>query len=232
MECRSERSEESPSDEILRFAQDDKTRLTVYIPRHFVGDDATARRLIADHPFAMLVTGGAAGVHVTHLPLLLADDGMALIGHVARPNPHWQAFAHGATVAVFQGPHAFVSRGWYREPADNVPTWNYAAVHVTGTPRLCDEARSRDAVERLSARFESPALPPVLEKKMGGLLKGIAAFHLPIERLEVKFKMSQNKPAEIAGVIAGLEATGRPDELATAAWMKRNGGQTTISGKS
>lgn len=208
--------------------------MTVYIPRHFIGDDATARRLIADHPFAILVTGGASGVHVTHLPLLLDDDGAALTGHMARPNPHWQAFAAGTTVAVFQGPHAFVSRGWYRDPADNVPTWNYATVHVTGRPRLCDEAATRDAVERLSARFEDPALPPVIEKKMGGLLRGIVAFRLPIEKLEVKLKMSQNKPAEVAGVIAGLKATGRRDELATAEWMEthaRDGGPTTIPGK-
>ena len=195
--------------------------MTVYIPRHFAGDDATARQLIADYPFAILVTGAGDAVRVTHLPLLLADDGAALIGHVARPNPHWQAFAQGTTVAVFQGPHAFVSRGWYRDPADNVPTWNYAAVHVTGRPRLCDEAQTRDAVERLSARFEDPALPAVLEKKMGGLLRGLVAFHMPIEQLEVKFKMSQNKPAEIDGVIAGLEATGGHDELATAQWMKK-----------
>ena len=194
--------------------------MTVYVPRHFIGDDATARQLIADYPFAILVTSGAGGVHVTHLPLLLDDAATALIGHVARPNPHWQAFAQGETVAIFQGPHAFVSRGWYREPADNVPTGNYAAVHVTGRPRLCDEAQSREAVERLSARFENPALAGVLEKKMGGLLKGIAAFHLPIDKLDVKFKMSQNKPAEIDGVIAGLEGTGRHDELATAEWMQ------------
>jgi transcriptional regulator len=203
--------------------------LSIYIPRHFVGDDATARQLIADHPFAILVTAGAGGVRVTHLPLLLDDDGNALVGHIARPNSHWQAFAQGETVAVFQGPHAFVSRGWYRDPADNVPTWNYATVHVTGHPAILDAAGTRAAVERLSARFEDPALPPVHERKMDGLLNGIVAFRLPVEKLEVKFKMSQNKPAEVAGVIAGLKATGRPDELATARWMERNGGQTTIS---
>jgi transcriptional regulator len=197
--------------------------LSIYIPRHFVGDEATARRLIADFPFAILVTGGAAGVHVTHLPLLLDDAGAALVGHVARPNPHWQAFADGHTVAIFQGPHAFVSRGWYRDPADNVPTWNYTTVHVSGRPRICDEAATRAAVERVSARFEDPALPAVLEKKMGGLLRGIVAFELPLETLEVKFKMSQNKPAEVAGVLAGLKATGRPDELATARWMETDG---------
>ena len=195
----------------------------MYIPGHFVGDDATGRQLIADFPFATLVTGGAAGVHVTHLPLLLDDDGAALIGHVARPNPHWQAFAGGQTVAVFHGPHAFVSRGWYANPADNVPTWNYAAVHVSGAPQLADAAATRAAVERLSARFEGGTLPAVREDKFSRLLQGIVAFRLPIERLEVKLKMSQNKPAERAGVIAGLRASGRADDLATADWMETRG---------
>jgi transcriptional regulator len=194
--------------------------VTIYIPRHFTGDEATGRRLIAEFPFATLVTGGAAGVHVTHLPLLLDDSGAALIGHVARPNPHWQAFAGGQTVAIFHGPHAFVSRSWYAKPGDNVPTWNFAAVHVTGTPQLADAAATRAAVERLSARFENAALPPVAEEKMAGLLQGIVAFRMPIERLEVKLKMSQNKPAERARVIAGLRASGRPDDLATAQWME------------
>jgi transcriptional regulator len=197
--------------------------LTVYIPRHFEGDDATARRLIADHPFAILATGGAAGVHVTHLPLLLDEGGAGLIGHVARVNPHWQAFVDGHTVAIFQGPHAFVSRGWYRDPGDNVPTWNYAAVHVSGRPILADAAETRRAVERLTARFEPKGLPPIGEEKFARLLKAIVAFHLPIEKLEVKFKMSQNKPAEVAGVIEGLKATGRHDELATARWMETDG---------
>ena len=198
--------------------------MTVYIPRHFVGDEATGREVMARFPFATLVTTTPDRPHVTHLPLLLDDDGAALIGHVARPNPHWQAFAGGKTVAIFHGPHAFVSRGWYRDPGDNVPTWNYAAVHaVTGAARLADAAQTRDAVLRLTARFEPPGLPPISEEKLARLLGGIVAFHLPIERLEVKLKMSQNKPAEIAGVLAGLRAAGGTDELATAQWMETHG---------
>lgn len=194
--------------------------MSIYIPKHFEGDAATGRELIAAYPFATLVTSGIEGPHITHLPLLLDEAGAVLIGHVARVNPHWQAFAAGQTVAVFHGPHAFVSRGWYRDPADNVPTWNYAAVHVAGRPRLADARETREAVERLSARFESPDLPPVTEDKLTRLLGGIVAFHLPVERIEVKLKMSQNKPPEIAGVIAGLRAAGEND---TAAWMESHG---------
>jgi transcriptional regulator len=192
-----------------------------YIPSHFAGDDAAGRELMARHPFATLVTSTTDAPRITHLPLLLDDAGTALIGHVARPNPHWQAFEHGRTVAIFHGPHAFVSRGWYRDPADNVPTWNYATVHVTtGRPRFADAAGTRAAVLKLTQRFEPPELAPIQEEKLARLLKGIVAFHLPIERLEVKLKMSQNKPAEIAGVMAGLRATGGTDELATLQWME------------
>lgn len=195
--------------------------MSLYIPRHFAGDDATARELIARHPFATLVTATPEGPHVTHLPLLLDPGGAQLVGHMARPNPHWQAFALGDTVAVFHGPHAFVSRGWYASPADNVPTWNYATVHVAGRPQLVGPAETRAAVEVLVARFEDDALPAVEERKFVGLLRGIVAFHLPIERLEVKFKMSQNKPAaDRAGVVAGLRAAGDAESLATAAWME------------
>jgi transcriptional regulator len=198
--------------------------LSVYTPSHFAGDDATGRELIARYPFATMVTSAPDGPRITHLPLLLDDAGGALIGHVARPNPHWQAFANGHTVAVFQGPHAFVSRGWYRDPGDNVPTWNYATVHATtGPAQLADAAQTRAAVLKLTQRFEPPGLPPIQEEKLGKLLKGIVAFHLPIARLEVKVKMSQNKPAEIAGVIAGLRATGGADELATLRWMEAHG---------
>jgi len=194
--------------------------LSIYIPRHFAGDAATGRQLIAAHPFATLVTTTVGSPCITHLPLLLDDGGETLIGHVARVNTHWQAFAEGQTVAIFLGPHAFVSRGWYRDPADNVPTWNYAAVHVSGRPRLADARETRAAVERLTARFEPKSLSPIQEEKLMRLLGGIVAFHLPIKQLEVKLKMSQNKPAEIAGVIAGLRAAGGTDELATAQWMQ------------
>ncbi|HUR39550.1 MAG TPA: FMN-binding negative transcriptional regulator [Verrucomicrobiae bacterium] len=195
--------------------------MSIYIPRHFTGDDATGRELIVAYPFATLVTTTNAGPHVTHLPLLLGPTGRTLVGHVARVNPHWQHFDKGDTIAVFHGPHAFVSRGWYRDPADNVPTWNYAAVHVSGRPRQVDEAQSRAAVEQLTARFEPQGLPPMNEEKLARLLGGIVAFHLRIERLEVKLKMSQNKPEEVAGVIKGLRETGRHDDIATADYMGR-----------
>jgi transcriptional regulator len=193
--------------------------LSIYIPRHFAGDDAQAREVIAKHPFAALVTAAADGVQVTHLPLLL--QGGALVGHMARPNPHWQRFGQGETVAIFQGPHAFVSRAWYADAAGNVPTWNYAMVHVTGRPEVLGAEATLAAVTDLSARFEPPCLPPVDAGYRDRLLAGIVAFRLPLARVEVKVKMSQNKPAtDRAGVVAGLRAAGDAESLAAAQWME------------
>lgn len=191
----------------------------MYIPPHFAGDAATARRLIADHPFATLVTPGTGALHVTHLPLTLEGD--TLTGHVARPNPHWQALEVADSIAIFHGPHAFVSRGWYENPSDNVPTWNYAAVHVTGRAQLLPVGENRALVERLAAVFEPPGTPATRVDKMERLPQAIVAFRLPLTRVEVKVKMNQNKTAaDRRGVIAGLRATGRAEDAAVADWMQ------------
>lgn len=197
--------------------------MTLYIPPYFAGEQAAARDFIAVYPFATLITapnspGGE--IHVTHIPLLLDESGTALTGHVARPNPHWRIIETSDSVAVFHGPHAFVSRGWYEDPAGNVPTWNYAAVHVSGRAQLQPVEGNRAALEHLAARFEPPGLPEIAPEKLQRLPGGVVAFRLPIQRVEVKFKMSQNKsPADRAGVMAGLRATGRPEDQAVAQWM-------------
>lgn len=193
--------------------------MTIFIPRHFAGDDTAARELIAQFPFATLITPAAGELHVTHLPLLLEDT--TLVGHVARANAHWRAFEQADTTAIFHGPHALVSRAWYAQPAQNVPTWNYAVTHVTGRARVvADPAGVRAAVESLTRRFEPSTLAPVDESRMGQLLEGIVAFRLPLARVEVKLKMSQNKSAaERAGVMRGLREAGDYESLATLAWM-------------
>ena len=106
----------------------------------------------------------------------------------------------------------------------NVPTWNYAVVHVHGRPQPQPDADARAHVERLAAHFEKGRALPTQPAKVDRLLHGIVPFRMPIERVEIKFKMNQNKSvADRAGVIRGLRAAG---EGATADWMQRNGGQT------
>lgn len=194
--------------------------MTIYIPQHFAGDDATGRRLIAEFPFATLVTSARdAEPHVTYIPMQLEGD--VLLGHIARANPHWRHFGDGPTVALFHGPHAFVSPHWYERPADNVPTWNYAVVHAHGRPEPLEGEGLRAHLERLAGHFDHGRPLPTEPERVERLLPGIVPFRMPIGRLEVKLKMSQNKtPADRRGVIAGLRATGRADSLAVAQWME------------
>ena len=198
--------------------------MSVYIPPQFqLQERGDVLALIQAWPFATLITTSASGEpHLTHLPLLL--QGEQLTGHMARANPHWQAFAAGHTVAVFHGPHAYISPSWYVAPEREVPTWNYATVHVHGQPQLIDEVAAKLAVvDATTAAFESPTNPwqrKVEGARLDAMLNSIIAFHIPLTRLEAKFKMNQNKtPQDRAQVIAQLRASAHPDLAAMADWM-------------
>jgi transcriptional regulator len=192
--------------------------MSLYRPAHFAhADRADADALIAAHPFASLITAvDGAEPQVSHLPLLLEED--ALIGHLAKANPHWQCFESGTTIAVFHGPHAYVSPRWYAEPERNVPTWNYATVHVSGKPQLLDRDAAKDSLLKLTRTFDPQWQAD--EATLQRLLPGIVAFRMPVARIEAKFKMSQNKTGEDSrGVIAGLLATADKDAADVAQWM-------------
>jgi len=199
--------------------------MTLYIPAHFRKDDPdTLYAFMEQYAFGTLVSTGPKGLHVSHIPFLPEREGgkVRLLGHVARGNPQWEAL-EGAdhVLAIFNGPHAYVSPGWYQNhPA--VPTWNYAVVHAHGKARLMDEAQLHDLVVRLSNTYEAGRPKPWKATELpadfvGNLLKAIVGFEIEVERLEGKFKLSQNRPAEIARVIGALEAGGEAD---TAALMR------------
>lgn len=189
------------------------------MPSSFAGHDrAAALQLIAEHPFATLVTSvDGEEPRITHLPLL-HEDGM-LWGHMARANPHWTCFGRGHTVAAFHGPHAYVSPRWYEAPAGHVPTWNYAVVHVSGQPTLSGADDARRIVNELTAHFDPDFTADTA--RLETLLPAIVAFRMPVARLDAKFKMSQNRTAnDRAGVIAALAASSAADDRAVADWMR------------
>jgi transcriptional regulator len=198
----------------------------VYVPDHFAERDREVLHgWVRRFPFALLVTAAGGAFEATHLPLWL-DAGRGpegtLYGHVARSNPHWRCLdGRTRALAVFSGPHAYVSPRWYER--ESVPTWNYVAVHAEGAPRILeDPAAVRELLARLTDTHDGPggfdALPPELVARMS---RGIVAFELPIERLTGKAKLSQNKTAgDRAGVIAGLEAQGEPQARELAALLR------------
>lgn len=206
----------------------------MYIPAPFhVTDVATLHAFIRAHSFGVLITAAPDGLAATHLPFVLdASRGElgTLVAHMARGNPYWGAFDGTAeALAIFTGPHAYVSPRWYSSER-NVPTWNYTAVHATGVPRLVEDPdRIRRNQDELVARYEAGAAAPWTMTDapahfIDGMLRGIAAFDLPIGRLEGKFKLSQNKSAaDRAGAVAGLRATGDPLNAAVADLMAGRG---------
>ena len=174
----------------------------MYIPGAFAVEDRTALfDLIERHGFATLISVVDGVPFATHLPMLLDRERNLLLGHVARANPHWHSFDGVCEgLVIFQGPHAYVSPSWYTI-APAVPTWNYAAVHVSGAPQLFqDEERLEQLLTRLVSKYEDGReqpwrydLPDDYRRKM---LQGIVGFELPIARIEGKFKFGQNRSAD------------------------------------
>jgi len=163
--------------------------------------------LIVAHPFGALVTLGDGGMSASHIPFLVAREGDALVleGHLGRANPQCAQLAGGQGLAVFGGPHAYVSPGWYAtQPA--VPTWDYAAVHLHGTLEAVDDPASVHAMlRRLSAHDPGFDLDSLDAGFRDGMVKGIRAFRLRATRIEAQWKMSQNRSAaDRRGIIAGL----------------------------
>ena len=207
----------------------------MYVPRHFAEDDVPSlHALMAQYGFATLVTVMDSVPFASHLPLLIDGGGGefgVLIGHMSRANPQWRGFEEGAgALAIFSGPHAYVSPSWY-ESEQAVPTWNYAAVHAYGAPRVIEDHDAVLAIlERLVADNESAMDEPwridsqtdaYRDTQMGG----IVAFEIPIARLEGKFKLSQNKPeADRLGAAAGLRETGDESAVEMARMMEARGG--------
>jgi transcriptional regulator len=209
--------------------------VSVYIPKHFAARDPSAgARILRDHPFATLVTPSPDEPFVTHLPLIFVADGEhgTLHGHFARANPHAGAAEHADSLAIFHGPHAYVTPSWYVDPAGAVPTWNYAVVHGHGRIELArDPGQTRTVVDMLVQRFESERAQPwklgLSGARLDAMINAIVGFRIRLTRVEVKLKLSQNRAREDRErVAAGLAGEGYADASATAAWMRELASQT------
>jgi transcriptional regulator len=173
--------------------------------------------LIAAHPFGLLVTA-EGGLDATPIPftVIRQGEGLLLEGHLGAGNPQCARVAEGsAALAIFSGPHAYVSPSWYRtQPA--VPTWDYAAVHIHGhLVPVTEEEEMRALLRRLSAPDPSFSLDALPADYASGMIRGIRAFRMASERIEAQWKMSQNRSAaDREGVARALRAQGDHDVAA------------------
>ena len=207
----------------------------MYTPSSFAIDDLhELHQQILGTRLAVLVTHGEQGLQASHLPLLLSSDqgeNGTLYGHFAKANPQWKELQNGAeALVIFAGADAYVSPGFYPSKAEHgkvVPTWNYVAVHAYGMAEVFTDAdRLRTLVSALTDRHEAGRTNPwkvadAPTDYIDGMLKAIVGFALPIQRLEGKRKLSQNRnAADIAGVREGLAASPDVHDQALAHLMR------------
>ncbi|MFS0893649.1 FMN-binding negative transcriptional regulator [Microbacterium sp. 179-I 3D3 NHS] len=199
-------------------------------PSFTLADVAEIRRVVEANPWATIVSSGADGLVASHYVVLLdeARDDLTVVGHVGRPDDLIHGMGERELLVVFQGPHGYVSPGWYGD-APAVPTWNYVAVHLSGVPEILSAEENLEVLDRLVERFEGRMPDPRLmwerpndPEYVQRLASGTVGFRLTPTRVVGKRKLSQNKPAEVVdAVIAALDERGPYTNPALAAEMRR-----------
>lgn len=191
-------------------------------------DTAEIRNFIHENGFGILINKTNDRFHGTHIPLMLetdADGNDILHGHIAKANPQWKNFASGEEVLViFNGPHAYVSSSWYKH--ENVPTWNYIAVHVYGEIRIIEGEELMNSLRKLTDKYERNSENPVsvdkLSEKTMRQVRGIVAFEIKVTEMQATYKLSQNRNEEDhKEVIKKLEETDNEGAKAVAREMRK-----------
>ena len=200
----------------------------MYIPEIYQFENPSEiRDFVAANGFAILVNQTDGQLWATHIPLLLdvnADGNEILHGHVSKENLQWNSFASEQQVlAIFSGPHSYISSSWYTD--EEVPTWNYTAVHIYGTVKIIEGEAVIISLKKLVDKYEAASENPVrieaLSRKTMLQARGIVAFEIEIETIQAVRKMSQGRDEnDYKTIISELEKTGKPDSIQVAKEMK------------
>ena len=201
----------------------------MYIPELYKNENQTdIQNFIHQNGFGILVNQTGGKPWATHIPLLLEEkDGKQfLVGHVSRENPQAESFkTNDEVLVIFTGAHTYISSSWYDH--ENVPTWNYLAVHVYGKVQLHSLEETIEALKRLVNKYEAKSEKPVrvedLSKKTMLQARGIVSFEIEITAIEAKKKLSQNRDDKnYKNIITELEKTNDNQAIAVAEEMKKN----------
>lgn len=180
----------------------------------FASDDPDlVRQLVREHPWGTLVTTTSTGLRASHYPLLLDDDApdLTLLTHLGRPDDEVLEIDRGELLVIVQGHHGYVSPSWYSPQERKVPTWNFTVAHLHGTPQILDEEENLEVLTRLVEHFERPLDTPfhLDREEAAPIAKGTVGLRIPIDRFELKRKLSQNRDDESRrNVIRALRADG------------------------
>lgn len=190
-------------------------------PKYAVDDEEVVRRLIAENPWATIVSHHDGGFVASHCPVLLDDrsDDLAVLTHLGRPDEKLHGLGTGEILLIVAGPHGYISPSWYSPDAVRAPTWNFSVAHCHGVPEILERSENLRVLAKLVEHFERHVEEPMLLDDETGerLVGGTVGFRLPISRFTCKVKMSQDKDARSREqVLAQLRRPGayRDEELA------------------
>lgn len=200
-------------------------------PSFAMTDVAEIRRLIARNPWVTLVSSTDNGLVASHYAVLLDDerDDLTIVGHVGKPDDLIHGLGERELLVVVQGPHGYVSPGWYGD-TPSVPTWNFISAHLSGIPEILTPDENLRVLDKLVAHFENGMPQPRLLWERPNdpdfvtrLEKGTVGFRLTPTRVVGKRKLSQNKSDEVVEtVIAGLDGGGAYADPRLADEMRRD----------
>lgn len=200
----------------------------MYIPTHFrISDETLIFDIMKEYSFATLFSQYNGMPFATHLPLILNADHTYLYGHFSRQNPHWEDINRQTVLAVFHGPHCYISPSWYETNAA-VPTWNYVTVHTYGEIELLEDGQElKNSLDEMVLKYETTdsryKLQNVDADFLAGMYMGIQGFKIKINKLEGKAKLSQNHPLQRRELIVNqLEQSPHSNEQKIASLMKAN----------
>jgi transcriptional regulator len=194
-------------------------------PSHEVTDPTVVRDLIAENPWATLVSATQEGIVASHYPVLL-DEGpeLAVLTHVGRPDEEIHKFGSAEILLIVAGTHGYISPSWYSDQATRVPTWNFSVAHCYGVPQLLDAEDNLRVLTRLVERFERHVQEPaLLDQELGErIARGTVGMRLAISRFTCKVKMSREKdPDTQRRVMRALRGPGPYSNPALADDMSR-----------
>lgn len=201
----------------------------MFVPGYFKNTNIDeVRDFVRHHAFGILVSHTGEKLWGTHIPLELTPDGKFLHGHISKGNQQWKNFRNDDEVmAIFTGPHTYVSSSWYDH--ENVPTWNYIAVHVYGKVRLIEDDELFQSLKHLLDRYEKDSVHPVSMESMSPeylqkSLLGLVGFEITITNIEAAYKLSQNRDQKNhQNIIKELEKRGDHESHEVAREMKKRG---------
>lgn len=201
----------------------------MFTPTHYKNEDINEiKDFLLNNSFGILVNQVDGKPWATHIPLELevdSDGNDILVGHIAKANPQWKYFEENTQVlCIFNGPHSYVSSSWYKE--EEVPTWNYIAVHIYGALKIQDEEALLSSLHKLVDKYEEDSKEPIsidnLSPQIMRQIKGIVGFEIKVEDIQATYKLSQGREHDHSKIISELEEQENSGSKAIAKCMRKD----------